>query len=219
MSAICFLPEWYCATYRACLCFSPFLFLSFYCDNIFSVGLLYWACMCISCSLHLLFFLLYFVYDYIILYNNNLTVIHRPKWRQFNSDDATCGSAVPGSSYIATRSHLPTVVDILRSNGSMLAGISHRSTWPRRSHRTSLSSKAGVTRRTRNAYNDSTTAATTVNCRDAQRLLQASFWGCGNFAPPPSLKKLTNSCLQTAIKLCVLDSFFRPRQWITNISL
>jgi len=66
----------------------------------------------------------------------------------------------------------------------MLAGISHRSTWPRRSHRTSLSSKAGVTRRTRNACNDSTTATTTVNCRDAQRLLQASFLGCGNFAPP-----------------------------------
>ena len=64
VSATCFLPEWYCGTYRACLCFLAFLFLSFYCDNILSVGLLYWAsCMCISCSLHLLLFLLYFVYD------------------------------------------------------------------------------------------------------------------------------------------------------------
>ena len=41
-----------------------FLFLSFYCDNILSVLLLCWAsCMCVSCSLHLLLFLLYFVHD------------------------------------------------------------------------------------------------------------------------------------------------------------
>jgi len=46
--------------------FLSFLILCFYCDNIFSVGLLYWACMCISCSLHLLLFLLHFVYHYII---------------------------------------------------------------------------------------------------------------------------------------------------------
>ena len=65
---VCHLPEWYCGTYRACLSFLAFLFLSFYCDNSLSVGLLCWAsCMCISCSLHLLLFLLYFVYDWIII--------------------------------------------------------------------------------------------------------------------------------------------------------
>ena len=36
------------------------VFLSFYCDNIFSVGLLHRACVCINRSLHLLLFLLYF---------------------------------------------------------------------------------------------------------------------------------------------------------------
>jgi len=40
--------------------------VSFYYDNFFCVALLYSACMCIGCSLHLLFFLPYFVYDYII---------------------------------------------------------------------------------------------------------------------------------------------------------
>jgi len=53
-----FLSEWHCGTYLLCYCFLAFLFLSFYCDSIFSVGLLFWACAWISCSLHLLLFLL-----------------------------------------------------------------------------------------------------------------------------------------------------------------
>jgi len=61
-----FLPEWHCGTYWVCLCFLAFLFLFFYCDSIFSIGLLFWTCVWISRSLHLLLFLLYLVYDFII---------------------------------------------------------------------------------------------------------------------------------------------------------
>jgi len=59
MSAICFLPERHCGTYQACLCFLVFLFLSFYYNNIFSVGLEHACALVVVYSSF--YFLLYFV--------------------------------------------------------------------------------------------------------------------------------------------------------------
>ena len=75
MSAICFLPERYCGTYRACLCFLAFLFLSFYCDNILSVELLcehhaFALVVVYTCF----YFVLYFVYDQITVSYTHLTL-------------------------------------------------------------------------------------------------------------------------------------------------